>query len=182
MNTLRRFIALFSKSPSINKEAFASQPCFSLKKKQQLSKKKILLDDTPEVSSVALDTVFNAKFNINLDNEVVTKYWKYWPDSTYTCTMKLNNVNFLMIWSRLLLSSDPCWPSLPYLWSQCAWRHPQLRHLRHFEKRSVFLECPWIKSKVFIKDKEKHVHMLVNQQINKCHPIVSNWTDNIYQG
>ena len=42
-----------------------------------VKKKKNLLDDTPEVSSVALDTVFNAKFNIHLDNEVVTKYWKY---------------------------------------------------------------------------------------------------------
>ena len=37
--------------------------------KTAIVKKDLLLDDTPEVSSVALDTVFNAKFNIHLDNE-----------------------------------------------------------------------------------------------------------------
>ena len=45
--------------------------------KTAIVKNDLFLDDTPEVSSVALDTVFNAKFNIHLDNEVVTKYWKY---------------------------------------------------------------------------------------------------------
>ena len=40
--------------------------------KTAIVKKDLLLDDTPEVSSVALDTVFNAKFNINLNNDTLS--------------------------------------------------------------------------------------------------------------
>ena len=44
--------------------------------KTAIVKNDLFLDDTPEVSSVALDTVFNAKFNIHLDNALWAKQWK----------------------------------------------------------------------------------------------------------